>query len=80
MYATRLSVLEDNLMGDVLRVSGSDLLTSMSTNEGVSGSLKSDYELVYHNDCIARGGCLYRKKRLWEIQSGKRILSECLTR
>ena len=49
----------------MLRVSEKDLLTSMSINEGVSESLKSYYELVYMGDLLARGECLYRKKRLW---------------
>ena len=55
MYAIPLNVLEENLMENVFRVSESVLLTSMSINEGASESLKSYYELVYHNDCLARG-------------------------
>ena len=54
MYAILLSFLEGNLTENVFRVSESDLLTSMSINEGVSGGLKSYYELAYRNDCLAR--------------------------
>ena len=55
MYAIPLNVLAENLIGDAFRVSEMDLLTSMAINEGVSGSLKSHYGLVYHNDCLAWG-------------------------
>ena len=42
-------------MRNVLRVSESDLLSSMSINEGVSESSKSYHEVVRRNGCLARG-------------------------
>ena len=80
MYAIPLSALEGNLAGNPFRVSERDLLTSMSINEGLSEGLKYYYELVYRNDLLALGECLYRKKRLFAIRAKKRILSEGLTR
>ena len=56
MYAIRLNALEGNLIGNVSRVSEMALLTSVSINECLAESLKSYYELVYHNDCLSRGG------------------------
>ena len=62
MYVIPINASEENLIGDEFRVSEKDLLTSTSINEGVSGSLKYYYELVYRDDLLARGECLYRKK------------------
>ena len=53
-----------------------DILRSMLINEGVSGSLHPYYELVQDNDLSATGGLLLRRKRLWELQVRKRILSQ----
>ena len=55
MCATPLNVSEENLTGRVFRVSGRGLLTSMSINEGASGSLKSYYGLEYRNGLLAWG-------------------------
>ena len=62
MYAISLSVLAGNLTVCVPKCPKEIFLTSMSINGGVSGSLKSYYELDYRNDCLALGrGRLYRK-------------------
>ena len=68
MYAIPLNVLEESLMANVFRLSDKDLLSSMSINEGVSGSLKSYYELVHRDGLLAWGECLLRKKRPWEYR------------
>ena len=80
MYAVPLNFPDGNLTCDVLRVSGKELLTSTPINAGVSGGLKSCYGLVYQNDLLARGECLYRRKRLLGIQAKILILLGGLAR
>ena len=64
-----------DLLGNVFRASDKDLLSSMLINDRVSGSVNSYYESGYENDLLARGECLFRKKkRSRAILAKRRIL------
>ena len=71
MYEIPLSGLEENLMGNVFRVSDKDLLSLMLINESASGSLQACYELVYHNDLLEWAECLLRKNACGEYRRRK---------
>ena len=78
-YAILLNFYEENLLGNgSYPLNSFDFLGSLLINGGMSESLQAYQELVHDNDILASGGLLLRRKRLWEIQVRKRILSERL--